>query len=81
MSDFKQVVKGPTYTGPDDATILNVITAYGTQRGCFHSYIVKHFGPGTAAWTETLDEKLARLVRQGKLTESVKIRKRYFQIT
>lgn len=80
MSDFKDVVKGPTYTGPDDKTILDLVSDFGTQRGCFYSFISKETGPATAGWSETLDEKLARLVNEGKLSESTKLNQRYFEI-
>lgn len=80
MSDFRDVVKGPAYTGPDDKTILDLVSDYGTQRGCFLSAITKQIGPATAAWTETLDEKLARLVNEGKLKEFTKLNQRYLEI-
>lgn len=81
MADWKEVKNGPQYTGPDDETLRHIITAFGTQRGCLLSYIVKHVGSYHTAWPETLEEKINRLAAEGKLTVSDRLNDTFIEWT
>lgn len=67
MIDFRTVTKGPTYTGPSDSTLLYHITGFGSRKGCTLHELHKHFGQDAPYYTETLTQKITRLVNAGQL--------------
>lgn len=79
-SDFRDVVKGPTYEGPDEKTVIQVISSWGQRSGCRFEELRKEFGPDRPTWKETLDEIIARAVSEGRLTDGFRGRSRWIGI-
>lgn len=71
-SDFRDVVKGPDYQGPDYKTLLTVLTAFGQRKGCRFEELRREFGPDTASRKEILEELIARGAKEGHLRDTTR---------
>jgi hypothetical protein len=79
-SDFRDVVKGPDYLGPDYKTLLSVLTAFGQRKGCRFEELRREFGPDTASWKETLEELITRGVKEGHLRDTTRGMTRWIEV-